>query len=78
MDSLHYIDPRELASAEAGDKEREMEESDEDYDGRLTEVKLKINALLYEQLPGDTTIRRMETIACGIFDLIRDEWESRR
>lgn len=56
-------------------KEMEIEDS-----GSVLEIpentKEKINRLLWETLPDNVTLRRMESLAIHIYDLIRDEWEN--
>lgn len=42
---------------------------------KVTRLKLKINNLLWEELPGSVPIGSAEQIACDIFCHIRKEWE---
>lgn len=41
------------------------------------ELKVRINTLLWEVLPGITTLFRAEEIACDVFQSIHEEWEKR-
>ena len=40
-------------------------------------LKLKINALLWEELPANTTIGQAEDIACNFFIAIKDEMDKK-
>ena len=50
-------------------------EKNEAYENWLKSGKDEINKLLYEFLPGNTTIDEMETVACSIHNTISGWWE---
>lgn len=56
--------PKQLAWEEEMGEERIPEDT-----------KLEINNMLWRVLPGEISLSRAESIACRIFDMIRDEYE---
>lgn len=46
-----------------------------DYD-RISSVKVKINNLIWEEMPADTTLADAEITACRIFKMLKIEQQS--
>ncbi len=40
----------------------------------FTDLKIRINTILWEALPGSVTLARAEEIACAVFQAIYEEW----
>jgi len=42
---------------------------------KITRIKVKVNTLLWEEMPNKTTLRELDTVACEIVSLIIDAAE---
>lgn len=75
MHGLEHLKKKNMDSCtecgETYDKNKLQEIKENGIEG----LKQEINELLFKRLPGSTTLNQMETIACAIYKIIRDEWE---
>lgn len=69
LDRLKYNVMESLAT-----NSRSMQEA---YDKVLQELKPKINAMCYVNVPESMTIKEFEDLTVSIFKLIDDEWQKK-
>jgi len=72
---MRVTDRNDLTTAErilhqVAEEQRKLEWTIE----ALGDAKLRINAFLFEQLPGGTSLDEMEEFACDIFTKLAEAW----